>query len=332
MEYISVREAAKKWGVSMRRVQYLCSHGQIKDVGRMGRMWLIPCGAKAPDDLRQKSAGVLSEDKGERPQFKPQAGGAELEVLWESGNYALFFEIIRTLPLVMHIFRPDGTLFYGNEAYCHMMGIKSKETYEALKKLNAYDNPDLKRWGILDVITRALKGEVVHAYDIKVPLKELAETFGDKGHPAPQQILYQNFHSFPIRDANGNLRFVATIFETSRSYSGRDEVIRGKEYIENHWKEKFNLEKAAGASSLSRSHFIKMFKSHTGITPHKYQQELKIRHVCRMLLDAHISVADAFDACGMEYNSHYLEIFRVQTGMTPLEYRKNNEKPFKINL
>ncbi len=210
-----------------------------------------------------------------------------------------------------------------------MVGDKNTDTCDALKKVDAFNTPELKRWGVPDILARALRGEVVHAYDIKVPLEEPAEAFGDKEQPVSRQVLYRNFHYFTIRDAAGSLRYAAAVFETSRSYSGREDVLRGKEYIENHWKEKFSLEKAAGASSLSRSHFIKIFKMHTGVTPHKYQQELKIGQVRRLLLDPHISVADAFAECGMEYNSHYLEIFRAQTGMTPLEYRKSKGKPFQ---
>ena len=52
MEYISVQEASKKWGISKRRVQVLCSSGRIIGVSRIGNMWLIPKEAKKPRDAR----------------------------------------------------------------------------------------------------------------------------------------------------------------------------------------------------------------------------------------------------------------------------------------
>jgi hypothetical protein len=52
MEYISAREASKKWGISKRRVQVLCSSGRISGVSRVGNMWLIPKEAKKPRDAR----------------------------------------------------------------------------------------------------------------------------------------------------------------------------------------------------------------------------------------------------------------------------------------
>lgn len=42
MEYMSCPEAAKKWGISERRVQILCSENRIPGVSKLGYMWLIP--------------------------------------------------------------------------------------------------------------------------------------------------------------------------------------------------------------------------------------------------------------------------------------------------
>ena len=52
MEYISAPEAAKKWGISERRVQKLCEENRISGVVRFSRMWLIPKDAEKPVDGR----------------------------------------------------------------------------------------------------------------------------------------------------------------------------------------------------------------------------------------------------------------------------------------
>ena len=41
LEYISAPEAAKKWGISERRVQKLCEENRIPGVAKFSRMWLI---------------------------------------------------------------------------------------------------------------------------------------------------------------------------------------------------------------------------------------------------------------------------------------------------
>jgi hypothetical protein len=54
MDYISVSEAAKKWGISERRVQKLCEENRISGVVRFSRMWAIPKNAEKPADGRRK--------------------------------------------------------------------------------------------------------------------------------------------------------------------------------------------------------------------------------------------------------------------------------------
>ena len=56
MDYISIDEAAKKWGLSKRFVQVLCAKGRIEGATRLGRAWMIPHNAKKPIDGRTKAA------------------------------------------------------------------------------------------------------------------------------------------------------------------------------------------------------------------------------------------------------------------------------------
>lgn len=54
MEFMSVKEAAKLWGLSERWVQRLCEDKRISGVARFGRSWMIPRSADRPEDLRRK--------------------------------------------------------------------------------------------------------------------------------------------------------------------------------------------------------------------------------------------------------------------------------------
>ena len=57
--YMTVKQAAEKWGISDRRVRILCSEGKIPGVTRDGRSWKIPADAKKPEDGRYKTAASL---------------------------------------------------------------------------------------------------------------------------------------------------------------------------------------------------------------------------------------------------------------------------------
>ncbi len=52
MNYISVAEVAKKWGISTRRVRILCSENKIEGVVRKGKSYKIPENALKPADGR----------------------------------------------------------------------------------------------------------------------------------------------------------------------------------------------------------------------------------------------------------------------------------------
>lgn len=52
--YITVKQAAEKWGISDRRVRILCSEGKIPGAYQEGRAWKIPYDAVKPTDGRYK--------------------------------------------------------------------------------------------------------------------------------------------------------------------------------------------------------------------------------------------------------------------------------------
>ena len=55
MKYISVSEAAKKWGVSERSVRGYCAGGKIDGAFLTGKTWNIPETAKKPDRINKKT-------------------------------------------------------------------------------------------------------------------------------------------------------------------------------------------------------------------------------------------------------------------------------------
>lgn len=55
MEYLSLRQMAEKWGLSIRRVQTLCNTDRIPGATKIGSYWAIPVDAEKPKDERIKS-------------------------------------------------------------------------------------------------------------------------------------------------------------------------------------------------------------------------------------------------------------------------------------
>lgn len=80
MEYITVLEASQKWGVSQRRVQYLCSNGRIKGAVRFGKAWKIPVTAVLPNARKNDEPSLPMPRKSpflDMTNLYNEAGGAE---------------------------------------------------------------------------------------------------------------------------------------------------------------------------------------------------------------------------------------------------------------
>lgn len=52
--YITVQEAAEKWGITTRQVQILCKNNRIVGATRMSRIWVIPENANKPTIDKRK--------------------------------------------------------------------------------------------------------------------------------------------------------------------------------------------------------------------------------------------------------------------------------------
>lgn len=70
MTYLKVSEAARKWGISDRRVRKLCAEGRISGMIRKGNLYLIPEDAVRPADARTLTRHGVSPLLAELDQLK----------------------------------------------------------------------------------------------------------------------------------------------------------------------------------------------------------------------------------------------------------------------
>lgn len=57
MDYMTLKEASEKWGVTTRWINYLCTAGRIPGAVKMGTVWLIPKGLLAPGGISHSGPG-----------------------------------------------------------------------------------------------------------------------------------------------------------------------------------------------------------------------------------------------------------------------------------
>lgn len=308
MEYITVKEAGERWGLGTRMVTVYCAEGKIGGAMKKGNLWLIPEDATRPEDRRCRKSPVKQEQgrKDSCDMFEPKDHQERqpFESLYE--NKDLFAHIFKEFSYPILICTPIGTMLLANKEYLKFAKISNPG--KLCNKHNVLLNPNLERWGIKDFMSRAFQGEAVHAHDVKVPYQEVIENLGDSNQLAPGS-LFQNITALPIRGKDKQLEYVVFIFITSRSYLDREEIIKGKEYIDSHWKEQFDIERLAGAVHMSSSHYTHLFKRHTGMTPYNYYKEVKINKLREKLCDQSLSISQIFDECGVDYNGKLIKKF-----------------------
>jgi predicted site-specific integrase-resolvase len=62
MDYMTLKEASEKWGISSRQVNYYCVEGRIPGAAKIAGVWLIPKDAEKPIDGRRKVDRDLKND------------------------------------------------------------------------------------------------------------------------------------------------------------------------------------------------------------------------------------------------------------------------------
>lgn len=305
MDYITVRAASLKWGVSARQVQSLCVNGKIPGTIRFNRSWAIPADAHMPPDGRKNESHPVQE-------------GSILRSNEESIELDHFKEIFNRFPYSINITTADGIMIYANDAFFE--GVLHDAREHALGSYNILQEEMLEKWGLTEHVKSAFRGEKVFTPGLEFPNRSLIGTKYGKDYAF--FTLYNDITSFPIFNPEGQLRFVVSIFIPVRRFTAREEVARAKAYIETHWREPFRTINAAQAANMSLSAFLSVFKKETGFTPHAYYIEIKMMHLKEILMDGNQSISQAFNECGMDYNSYYTSLFKTYTGMTPKQFRR----------
>ncbi|PKM89580.1 MAG: hypothetical protein CVU87_05000 [Firmicutes bacterium HGW-Firmicutes-12] len=121
-------------------------------------------------------------------------------------------------------------------------------------------------------------------------------------------------------DNGNNVSYIVALLINRRVYRGKNEIVEAREYIERQWLNPFDMSETAKAVGLSKTHFIRHFKKHTGMTPHEYYTNFKINKVKEKLLDPDLSISQAFAVCGADYNGYLARVFKKKVGATPSQY------------
>lgn len=94
----------------------------------------------------------------------------------------------------------------------------------------------------------------------------------------------------------------------------RDRMIREPE-------QDFRIDECSQSIHHSKYHLIRSFKKAVGLTPHRFQVQLRIRRAKELLVSPNFeSIAEVASSTGFCDQSHFVHAFKTVVGMTPTDY------------
>ena len=82
------------------------------------------------------------------------------------------------------------------------------------------------------------------------------------------------------------------------------------------------LKEMAKQLNVSYSSFRRLFREHTGASPHQYRLHLKVSEARELLRSTTLSVKEIGYECGFEDEQYFCRLFKQQTGSTPSDFRR----------
>jgi AraC-like DNA-binding protein len=99
-------------------------------------------------------------------------------------------------------------------------------------------------------------------------------------------------------------------------------LVQAKLFIDQHFPDKIDLNNIAGEAIFSKFHFVRLFKSVYGKTPHQYLISVRIEH-SKKLLQENATIAETCDAIGFESVTSFTALFKKLVGVPPSVYRES---------
>jgi AraC-like DNA-binding protein len=103
-------------------------------------------------------------------------------------------------------------------------------------------------------------------------------------------------------------------------------VTRTLRMIERHPDARLTLGRLAREAALSPYHFLRIFESLTGVTPHQYILRQRLRHAAMRLIVEPGKVLDIALDSGFGDVSNFNRAFRAEFGLSPRAYRRHNHR------
>lgn len=98
-------------------------------------------------------------------------------------------------------------------------------------------------------------------------------------------------------------------------------LARAMDVLQSGFCGEISLDQLAAEASLSKYHFLRLFRSAFGLSPYQYAQELRIEKARALLASTASPVTDIAAALGFDNSQSFSRLFHQRIGLYPTQYR-----------
>lgn len=138
----------------------------------------------------------------------------------------------------------------------------------------------------------------------------------ESDNPAKKTMLFAYFTQIAVS--------LSRFYEEEAARKETPGIAAAAAYMERCFNENITAEKLLEISHYSHRHFIRLFTDCYKMPPHKYLQDIRIKHACLLLSQTDKTVTEIAAGCGFNDSSFFTRIFKNRMGVTPTDYRKFN--------
>ncbi|MHB2265988.1 helix-turn-helix domain-containing protein [Aliihoeflea sp. PC F10.4] len=112
--------------------------------------------------------------------------------------------------------------------------------------------------------------------------------------------------------------------ERRRPALSRTQLRLTLDHIDAHCLESLRLADLARLVGVSETYFSHAFKAATGVPPHRFVMQERVRKAQGMMQRSAASIGSIAAECGFSDQAHFNRVFRQVTGLTPAVWKRDN--------
>ncbi|PZU51043.1 MAG: AraC family transcriptional regulator [Sphingomonas sp.] len=190
--------------------------------------------------------------------------------------------------------------------------------------------------GELDVVTLSVSSDQLQNAPVADQFRRMRFAFSDPlgaaltrqvlselyAPPSPEREVYigaivnaLKMHILRGANSTGGQEIPTSAFSAHRIHHVMNDILQRPEA--GH-----SLEELSAAAGLTPSHFCRVFRKATGLTPHQYVMKTRTEKARQMLHQTDMSMAFISESLGFSSQSHFTRAFRQFAGEAPSDFRK----------